>query len=60
MNVNDDREAGHGVFISHRVASLALMLAQCHLEDGDCLGVAARDIYLELEDKAALPPDLDC
>ena len=46
--------------VSERAVSLALMLAEVHLGDNDCLGIAARVLYAELNNKVELPKDLDC
>ena len=46
--------------VSNRTLSIALMFAEIHINDGDCLGDAARELHAALVGKVDTPIDFDC
>ena len=56
----DASERPLDLIVSNRAASIALMLAEVHIGDGDCLGDAARELHAALVGKVETPTDFDC
>lgn len=48
------------IIVSNRGASIALMLAEVHIEDGDCIGDAARELHGALVGKVEALTEFDC